>query len=168
MELNNQENIDTSESLNTMSAQNADQPSNIDVQSSQMKQSGQESSDLNQESSNTNQQRQRVHDSVLEKFFIDSLKDIYWAEKQLVKTLPKIEKAAESEELQEAIAEHLEVTNDQVSRLEQIFEQIGKKAQAKKCEAMEGLIAEGMRIIEETEDGTSTRDAALIIACQKN
>ncbi|HEY6974640.1 MAG TPA: DUF892 family protein [Chitinophagaceae bacterium] len=136
-----EENPDTSGSLNTMSENKGQSP-------------------------NMNE-RQPVQDSVLEKFFVDTLKDIYWAEKQLVKTLPRMQRAAESTELQEAIAEHLEITNEQANRLEQIFEQMGKKAQAKKCEAMEGLITEGMRMIEETESGTSTRDAALIMAAQK-
>jgi Mn-containing catalase len=111
--------------------------------------------------------RQPVHDSMLEKFFIDSLKDIYWAEKHLVKTLPKFQKAANSPELQQAIQQHLEVTNEQVSRLDQVFEQLGKKAQGKRCAAMEGLVSEGMAIIGETQSGTSTRDAGLIMAAQK-
>ncbi|MFT3750455.1 MAG: ferritin-like domain-containing protein [Agriterribacter sp.] len=105
--------------------------------------------------------------SQLEKYFEDSLKDIYWAEKHLTKALPKMRKAATTEELQTAIAEHLEQTQEHVSRLEEVFEIIGKKAQAKKCEAMEGLTREGESIIEETEDGTMTRDAGIIMAAQK-
>src|SRR6478752_9715079 len=77
--------------------------------------------------------------SQLEKFFHDSLKDIYWAEKALTKALPKMRKAATTEELQTAIGEHLTQTEEHVSRLEQVFELFGKKAQAKKCDAMEGL-----------------------------
>jgi len=103
----------------------------------------------------------------LEKYFIDSLKDIYWAEKALTKALPKMRKAATTEELQTAIGEHLTQTEEHVSRLEQVFELFGKKAQAKKCEAMEGLIKEGDSIVEETEDGSMTRDAAIIMAAQK-
>jgi ferritin-like metal-binding protein YciE len=103
----------------------------------------------------------------LEKFFTDSLKDIYWAEKALTKALPKMQKAASTSELQMAIEEHLGQTMEQVSRLEQVFEILGEKAQAKKCEAMEGLIKEGESIIEETEDGSMTRDVGIIMAAQK-
>jgi len=106
-------------------------------------------------------------DSMLADFFVDELKDIYWAEKHLVKALPKMQKAANSDELKQAIAEHLEVTNEHVSRLEQVFEVLGKKAQAKKCEAMEGITAEGQRIVEETDAGTFTRDVGIIMAAQK-
>lgn len=104
---------------------------------------------------------------MLEKFMIDSLKDIYWAEKHLMKALPKMEKAATSEELKQAFSDHVTVTEEQIARLEQIFEIMGKKAQGKKCEAMEGLSKEAETVIEETEAGTSTRDVALIIAAQK-
>jgi ferritin-like metal-binding protein YciE len=103
----------------------------------------------------------------LEKFFTDSLKDIYWAEKALTKALPKMQKAATTSELQMAIEEHLGQTMEQVSRLEQVFEILGEKAQAKKCEAMEGLIKEGESVIEDTEDGSMTRDVAIIMAAQK-
>lgn len=98
---------------------------------------------------------------------LDSLKDMYWAEKHLTKALPKLEKAATSEELKQALQDHLTVTEEQVARLEQVFELMGKKPQAKKCEAMEGLSKEAETMIEETEEGTSTRDVALVIACQK-
>jgi ferritin-like metal-binding protein YciE len=104
---------------------------------------------------------------MLEKFFHDSLKDIYWAEKHLTKALPKLSKAATNEELKSALDEHLAVTEEQVARLEQVFELMGKKAQAKKCEAMEGLTKEAESIIEETEEGTSTRDVGIIMAAQK-
>ena len=105
--------------------------------------------------------------SQLEKFFTDSLKDIYWAEKALTKALPKMQKAATTSELQMAIEEHLGQTMEQVSRLEQVFEILGEKAQGKKCEAMEGLIKEGESIIDETEDGSMTRDVGIIMAAQK-
>jgi ferritin-like metal-binding protein YciE len=108
-----------------------------------------------------------VKDSMLQQFFIDELKDIYWAEKHLVKTLPKMAKAATSEELQQAFTDHLEETKEHVSRLEQVFETLNQKPQAKKCEAMEGITKEGEEIIEETEEGTATRDVALILAGQK-
>jgi ferritin-like metal-binding protein YciE len=108
-----------------------------------------------------------ANESALGVLFIDSLKDIYWAEKHLTKALPKLQKAATSEELKEALEDHLAVTEDQVTQLEKVFELMGKKAQAKKCEAMEGLIKEGNSIIEDTEKGTLTRDAGLIMAAQK-
>jgi len=103
----------------------------------------------------------------LKELFLDEIKDIYWAEKKLVKTLPKMQKAATSQELANAIAEHLEVTKTHVSRLEEVFELLGEKAQAKKCDAMEGLAKEGESVIEDTEDGTATRDVGIIIAAQK-
>jgi ferritin-like metal-binding protein YciE len=105
--------------------------------------------------------------SQLEKYFSDSLKDIYWAEKNLTKALPKMQKAATTEELKSAIEEHIGQTEEQVSRLEQVFELLGQKAQAKKCEAMEGLIKEGESIVEETEVGSMTRDVGIIMAAQK-
>ncbi|TMI61571.1 MAG: ferritin-like domain-containing protein [Bacteroidetes bacterium] len=107
------------------------------------------------------------NNSGLEKLMMDSLKDIYWAEKHLTKALPKMQKAATTDELKSAIEEHLSQTEEHVSRLEQVFEIVGKKAQAKKCDAMEGLIKEGESVIEETEKGTMTRDAGIIMAAQK-
>ena len=103
----------------------------------------------------------------LEKFFEDSLKDIYWAEKHLTKALPKMKKAATSEELKDAIDKHTMQTEEQVTKLEQVFEMLGKKAQAKKCDGMEGLIKEGESVVEETEDGSATRDAGIIVSAQK-
>lgn len=99
--------------------------------------------------------------------FKDEIKDIYWAEKHLTKALPKMRKAASSEALANAFDEHLEVTKTHVTRLEQIFELLGEKPRAKKCDAMEGLSKEGEGIIEDTEKGTATRDAGLILAGQK-
>jgi ferritin-like metal-binding protein YciE len=103
----------------------------------------------------------------LDKYFTDALKDIYWAEKHLTKALPKMQKAATTEELQSAIGEHIAQTEEHVSRLERVFELMGKKAQAKKCDAMEGLIKEGDSVVEETEDGSMTRDVGIIMAAQK-
>ncbi|HEY5969883.1 MAG TPA: ferritin-like domain-containing protein [Chitinophagaceae bacterium] len=105
--------------------------------------------------------------SQLDKLFTDSLKDIYWAEKHLTKTLPKMKKKATTEELKSAIEEHLAQTEEHVSRLERVFEICGKKAQAKKCDAMEGLTKEGDSVIEETEPNTMTRDAGIIMSAQK-
>jgi ferritin-like metal-binding protein YciE len=102
----------------------------------------------------------------LRDLFEDSLKDIYWAEKALTKALPKMSKNATSEDLVAAIDEHLEVTKEQVSRLEEVFRLLDKKPTAKKCEAMEGLIKEGESIMEDTEEGV-VRDAGIIAAAQK-
>ena len=108
-----------------------------------------------------------VHESVLNELFIDELKDIYWAEKHLTTALPKMAKAATSEELRTAIQNHLTETENHVNRLEQAFESIGEKAVAKKCEAMAGLIKEGDEIVADTEKGSITRDAGIISAGQK-
>jgi ferritin-like metal-binding protein YciE len=108
-----------------------------------------------------------ANDSMLKSFFEDELKDIYWAENHITKALPKMKKAATSEALQAAFEEHLQQTQTHVQRLEQVFEMLGKKAQAKKCDAMAGIVEEGNGIIEETEKGTSTRDVGLILSAQK-
>ena len=102
----------------------------------------------------------------LRDFFEDSLKDIYWAEKALTKALPKMVKKATSQELIDALTEHLAVTQEQVTRLEEVFTLIGVKAQAKKCAAMEGLIKEAGEIMESTAEGV-VRDAGIIAAGQK-
>ncbi|WP_029272509.1 ferritin-like domain-containing protein [Flavobacterium sp. KJJ] len=102
----------------------------------------------------------------LRELFVDSLKDIYWAEKALTKALPKMAKNATSQNLIDAINDHLTVTEGQVTRLEQVFASVGEKASAKKCDAMDGLIKEGEGIMEETELG-AVRDAGIIAASQK-
>src|SRR6266536_2172953 len=94
-----------------------------------------------------------IEGSMLSDFFVDELKDIYWAEKHLLKALPKMQKAATAEELRNAFDEHLEVTKTHIERLEEAFKQMGEKAVAKKCDAMEGITKEGDSIIEDTEDG---------------
>ena len=103
----------------------------------------------------------------LMELFADSIKDIYWAENHLVKALPKMIKAATSNELSTAIEKHLSETETHVARLEQVFELIGEKPLAKKCDAMEGLSKEGEGIVESTESGTATRDVGIILASQK-
>lgn len=102
----------------------------------------------------------------LRELFVDALKDIYWAEKALIKALPKMAKNATSENLVKTINDHLAVTEGQVTRLEKVFSLIREKAAAKKCDAMEGLIKEGQGIMEETEKGP-VRDAGIIAASQK-
>ncbi len=108
-----------------------------------------------------------VEDSMLMEFFEDELKDIYWAEKHLVKALPKMVKNATTEELSEAFSSHLSETEEHVTRLEEVFEMLGKKASAKKCDAMEGIIKEAESIISDTKADTMTRDVGLILAGQK-
>jgi Uncharacterized protein conserved in bacteria len=102
----------------------------------------------------------------LEDLFEDGLKDIYWAEKALVKALPKMYKNATSKKLKDAIENHLMETEIHVKRLEECFKALKKKAQAKKCDAMQGLLDEGKSIMEETEPGT-VRDVGIIAAAQK-
>jgi len=108
-----------------------------------------------------------VEESALNELFLDELKDIYWAEKHLVKALPKMAKAATSDELRDAIQTHIAETDNQITRLEDVFASIGEKAAAVKCEAMEGLLKEGDEIISETEKGSLTRDVGIISAAQK-
>ena len=104
---------------------------------------------------------------MLMELLVDEIKDIYWAEKQLVKSLPKMVKASTTDKLRQAFSSHLEETKIHVSRLEDAFKILGKTAQAKKCEAMAGLTKEAEEIISDTEKGTFTRDVALIMAAQK-
>lgn len=106
-------------------------------------------------------------DSLLQELFLDSIKDIYYAEKAITKALPKMKKAATSEQLANAFVDHLEMTKAQIARLEQVFELLEEKPKAKKCEAIEGLIKEAQSIMEDTDEGTSTRDVGLIMAAQK-
>ena len=105
--------------------------------------------------------------SLLKEFFVEELKDIYYAEKQIAKTLPKMKKAATSEELKTAFESHLVQTEAQITRLESVFELLGEKAKGKTCEAIEGIIKEGEGIISDTDKNTATRDVGLIFAAQK-
>jgi ferritin-like metal-binding protein YciE len=105
--------------------------------------------------------------SALLELFTDEIRDIYWAEKHLTKALPRMQKAATTQALQEAFSNHLEQTMEHVARLEQVFELLEEKPRGKKCEAMEGLVEEAKSVIEDTENETATRDVALIIAAQK-
>ncbi len=98
--------------------------------------------------------------------FIDQLRDLYHAEKQLVRALPRMAKAASSDQLKQAFQTHLEETKGQVERLEQVFEELSARTRGKRCEAMEGLIEEAKEIMEEVE-APEVRDAGLIVAAQK-
>jgi ferritin-like metal-binding protein YciE len=102
----------------------------------------------------------------LNELFLEELADIYDAERQLVKALPKIAAAATSEELKNALEKHLEQTEVHVRRVEQVFEIFGGKAKPKKCRAMEGLLAEGEEILKEDME-PAVKDAAIIAAAQK-
>jgi ferritin-like metal-binding protein YciE len=103
----------------------------------------------------------------LKELLVDGLKDIYWAEKTLVKALAKLSKSATSEELKSAFELHMTQTEGHVANVEKVFEIVGQKPQAKKCVAMEGLVQEAEEIIESTEKGTMVRDCGLIMAAQK-
>ena len=105
--------------------------------------------------------------SYLQKFFIDQLMDVYYAENELIKGLELLKKSTTTEELEDAFDNHLKQTQKQIKRLEKVFHLIGKKPEGKKCEAMDGLMKECKSIIAGTEDDSLTRDAALIIAAQK-
>lgn len=102
----------------------------------------------------------------LRELYVEQLRDLYDAENQLIKALPKMAKEASSDELREAIEEHLEQTRDQAERLEQIFEQLGEKAKGKKCKGMQGLLEEGKETLEEDME-EDTKDAAIIAAAQR-
>src|SRR3712207_2706816 len=101
----------------------------------------------------------------LEDLFLNTLKDIYYAEKQILRALPKMAKAAVSEELREALQTHRDETEGQIQRLEQVFEALGKKAQGKTCEAIQGIIEEGKEIMEDFAESDAL-DADLIAAGQ--
>ena len=105
-------------------------------------------------------------DKGLRELYIDELKDLYSAENQLVKALPKMAKGADSEELRQGFEEHLEQTKGHVQRLEQIFESLRESPKGKKCKGMEGLIEEGKEMMEEDLDGEA-KDAGLISAAQR-
>src|SRR5215204_370447 len=104
--------------------------------------------------------------NTLQDLYIEELRDIYNAETQLVKALPKVAQAATSDELRSAVEDHLEQTKEQVERLDQIFESLGTASKGKKCKAMEGLIEECNDLLEE-DIAENVLDAALIAAAQR-
>jgi ferritin-like metal-binding protein YciE len=105
-------------------------------------------------------------DNELHQLFLDELADIYNAEQQLTKALPKLAKAAQSDELREALQQHLEETEEHVSRLDQVAESLDETIKRKTCKAMKGLIEEGDDIVKEQKNSTAL-DAGIIAACQK-
>ena len=104
-------------------------------------------------------------EKTLNDLFLHTLKDIFYAEKQILKTLPKMAKNAESEELKQAFETHLEETQGQIERLEQVFEILGKPARGVTCEAINGLIEEGKEIMEDFADSAAL-DAGILAAAQ--
>ncbi len=104
-------------------------------------------------------------EKTLDDLFLDTLKDIYYAEKQILKTLPKMAKAAESEEVRAGFEKHAQETEGQIERLEQVFELIGKPARGKTCDAILGIIEEGKEIMTEFK-GTQALDAGLVSSAQ--
>src|ERR1051326_4402633 len=102
----------------------------------------------------------------LQELYVKELQDLYSAETQLIKALPKVAEASSSDELRSAIEEHLEKTKQHAERLEQIFEQLGESAKGEKCKGMEGLVKEGSDLIEEDME-PEVKDAALIGAAQR-
>ncbi|MEA5127291.1 MAG: ferritin-like domain-containing protein [Proteiniphilum sp.] len=103
----------------------------------------------------------------LKEFFVEELKDIYFAEEEILKGLDKMEAAAVSLSLKESIRDHHRETEEQIERLKEIFQLIGKEPSKKKCEAIIGILKEGETMIEDTDEESMVRDAAIIIACQK-
>jgi len=101
----------------------------------------------------------------LEDLFLTTLKDVYYAEKQILRALPKMAKATESDELRQAFEQHRTETDSQIQRLEQVFEQIGKRASGKTCEAIQGIIAEGQEIMEEYAESDAL-DAGILASAQ--
>ncbi|MGA9718655.1 MAG: ferritin-like domain-containing protein [Acidobacteriaceae bacterium] len=102
----------------------------------------------------------------IDDLFLNELKDLYSAEKQITKALPKMARASASDDLRTAFETHLEETEGQIERLDQIFEKLGQSPRGKKCHGMEGLLEEGSEILDEAEKG-AVRDAALISAAQR-
>jgi ferritin-like metal-binding protein YciE len=108
-----------------------------------------------------------MKDSKFHELFLHELKDIYWAENHLSKSLKKLSKAVTSDKLSTAIDDHQKETENQIQRLEKVFELLDEKAAGKKCQAMEGLLEEAEEVLKDTDKDSMVRDAGLIIACQK-
>lgn len=108
-----------------------------------------------------------MNNSPLHKFFVSALKDVYYAENAIIEALGKMQEAATTDELKEAFEDHQLLTQKHVSRLEKVFKLINETPEKKECKAIKGIIEEGEEIIKSTEEGSMTRDAALIIAAQK-
>ncbi|MDQ0064159.1 ferritin-like domain-containing protein [Chryseobacterium lathyri] len=116
---------------------------------------------------NASVDKNEMKNSPLHKFFVSALKDIYFAENAIIEALEKMQEAATTEELKDAFEDHQLQTKKHVSRLEKVFKLIDETPAKKECEAIKGIIKEGEEVIKSTEEGSMTRDAALIIAAQK-
>lgn len=116
---------------------------------------------------NASVDKKEMKNSPLHKFFVSSLKDIYFAENAIIDALEKMQEAATTEELKDAFEDHQLQTKKHISRLEKVFKLIDETPAKKECEAIKGIIKEGEEVIKSTEEGSMTRDAALIIAAQK-
>lgn len=102
----------------------------------------------------------------LNELFLHFLKDVYYAERQILKALPKMAKAAQNDQLKQAFTQHREETQHQIERLQQVFETLGKRAQGITCEAINGIIEEGEDLLEESKEPSPVRDAGLIANAQ--
>jgi len=114
----------------------------------------------------TERKKGNMNLETLKELYVEELRDLYNAENQLIKALPKMAKGASSDELKEAFEKHLEQTKGHVQRLEQVFQELGEKAKGKTCQAMKGLIEEGSEVLE-ADGEDSVLDAAIIVAAQK-
>ncbi|MDQ0780551.1 ferritin-like domain-containing protein [Chryseobacterium sp. W4I1] len=123
--------------------------------------------DKKMKADNASVNKGEMENSSLHKFFVSALKDIYFAENAIIEALEKMQQAATTEELKDAFEDHQLQTKKHVSRLEKVFRLIDEEPEKKECEAIKGIIKEGEEIIKSTEEGSMTRDAALIIAAQK-
>ncbi|REC66175.1 ferritin-like domain-containing protein [Chryseobacterium flavum] len=108
-----------------------------------------------------------MKNSPLHKFFVSALKDIYYAENAIIEALEKMQEAATTDELKDAFEDHQLQTQKHVKRLEKVFKLIDEEPEKKECKAIKGIIEEGEEVIKSTEEGSATRDAALIMAAQK-
>ena len=131
-----------------------------------------ETEDSDQETNNQSDLKQqgmknKNNNSELEKFFLDALQDIYYAEAKIEESLAKIKHKATSEELQEANEDHELITKKQILRLEKVFKHLGEEAKKKKCDAIDGILKEVDEMVKSTKDGSMTRDVAIIIGAQK-
>lgn len=144
-----------------------------DDQKKSTKSNGNSKSQSNQTKSTSSTKKQKQarfgeeHEGKLLEFFVEEVKDIYFAEHEALKALKKMEKAATSKALKDSIVQHHGETEEQIKRLEQVFELLGEKPSKKKCEGILGIIKDGESVIEDTDDNTLVRDAAIIIASQK-
>lgn len=141
--------------------------STIGTETSSTSNTGSTSSKKTASVDNATVDQNEMQSSPLHKFFVSALKDVYYAENAIIEALGKMQEAATTDELKEAFEDHQLLTRKHVSRLEKVFKLINETPEKKECKAIKGIIEEGEEIIKSTEEGSMTRDAALIIAAQK-